>query len=89
MGNVLDPELWRSLGERIHGRSLAYIGKQSHNFFGTRELYELLKLGTSTVVVGNSAESSIPNGNPVSPVNSVSSDEPSPSRNGVQWPAEA
>jgi hypothetical protein len=47
--NVLDPETWRQLGHRITGRSLAYIGKQSHNLFDARELYELLALGTSTV----------------------------------------
>ncbi len=49
LGNVLDPELWRTMRSRSRGRSLAYIGKQSHHFFDARELSELLALGTSHV----------------------------------------
>jgi hypothetical protein len=49
VGDVLDSEVWRDVHERSVGRSLAYIGKQSHNFFDTRDLYRLLELGTSHV----------------------------------------
>ena len=47
IGNVLDPRIWRGVRSGSRGRSLAYIGKQSHNLFDARQLYELLALGTA------------------------------------------
>ncbi len=49
IGNVLDPQVWRDVRSASRGNSLAYIGKQSHNLFDTRQLYDLLALGTSHV----------------------------------------
>ncbi len=47
--NVLDPSIWQTIQSQSRGRSLSYIGKQSHHLFGARELYRLLELGTSAV----------------------------------------
>jgi hypothetical protein len=47
LGDVLDEASWRAVRAATVGPSLAYIGKQSQNFFGTRDLLQLLRLGTT------------------------------------------
>lgn len=49
VADVLDPAVWRDIGRRGAGPSLAYIGKQSHHFFDAPQLHRLLDLGTSHV----------------------------------------
>ena len=49
VGNALDAELWKEIASLGRGRSLSYIGKQSHNLFDARELYTLLSIGTQHV----------------------------------------
>lgn len=49
VGNVLDPALWRDVRDRVRGRSLSYLGKQSHHLFDANELLQLLELGTEHV----------------------------------------
>lgn len=49
VANVLDSRIWSQVGELARGQTLSYIGKQSHHFFGARELHRLLALGTQQV----------------------------------------
>ena len=49
VANVLDPAIWKRIGQLSRGPSLSYIGKQSHHFFDARELHHLLELGTAHV----------------------------------------
>jgi hypothetical protein len=49
VADVLDPSVWKAVESQSRGRSLSYIGKQSHHFFGAQQLHRLLALGTSAV----------------------------------------
>jgi hypothetical protein len=49
VADVLDPSVWQTIESKSRGRSLSYIGKQSHHFFGAQQLYRLLELGTRAV----------------------------------------
>lgn len=49
IANVLDAEIWEQVSRSARGQTLSYIGKQSHHFFGARELHRLLALGTQHV----------------------------------------
>jgi hypothetical protein len=49
VADVLEPSIWRTVKRLTRGRSLSYIGKQSHHFFDARQLYRLLDMGTSHV----------------------------------------
>lgn len=49
IANVLDAGIWEQIGKHSRGQALSYIGKQSHHFFGPRDLYRLLALGTQHV----------------------------------------
>jgi len=46
IGDVLDEASWEQAARLGTGRSLTYIGKQSHHFFSAREFLRLLELGT-------------------------------------------
>ncbi len=46
IGDALAEETWKQVKAFSHGKSLSYIGKQSHNFFDTKELVQLLDWGT-------------------------------------------
>ena len=47
VGNALDEAVWKQMGEFCVGPSLAYIGKQSQNFFDVKELTQILQWGTT------------------------------------------
>lgn len=49
IGNVLDERVWRRVQAMTSGRSLSYIGKQSHHYLDARQLLRLLDLGTRHV----------------------------------------
>ncbi len=49
VGDVLSPAVWERVKAQSSGQSLAYIVKQSHHYFGARQLYDLLKLATDHV----------------------------------------
>jgi len=49
LGNVLDERVWRRVKRLTTGRSLAYIGKQSHHYLDAPQLLRLLDLGTRYV----------------------------------------
>jgi hypothetical protein len=49
IGNVLDERAWRRVKALTRGRSLAYIGKQSHHYLDAPQLMRLLELGTRYV----------------------------------------
>lgn len=49
VGDVLDPAVWQRVKAQSTGESLAYIGKQSHHYFGAKQLYELMRLATDHV----------------------------------------
>lgn len=49
IGDVLSPAVWDRVKAQSSGRSLAYIGKQSHHYFGARDLHSLMKLATDHV----------------------------------------
>ena len=49
VADVLDPATWKRVKRRTRGRSLSYIGKQSHHLFGAPELHRLLEIGTRSV----------------------------------------
>ena len=46
LGNALDEQVWKDVKSFSRGPSFAYIGKQSQNFFGPKELLEMMKWGT-------------------------------------------
>lgn len=46
LGDVLKEQTWQQVRAFSEERSLAYIGKQSHNFFDTPDLVRLLDMGT-------------------------------------------
>ena len=49
VADVLSPAIWRQVKGWTRGRSLSYIGKQSHHFFDARQLHQLLSVGTKHV----------------------------------------
>ena len=49
VGDVLSPAVWERVKAQSTGESLAYIGKQSHHYFGAKQLYDLMKLATDHV----------------------------------------
>jgi len=49
LGNVLDERVWRRVKSLSSGRSLSYIGKQSHHYLDAPQLLRLLDLGTRYV----------------------------------------
>jgi hypothetical protein len=49
VADVLDEEVWQQTKSLTTGRSLCYIGKQSHHFFGARDLLRLMDLATRHV----------------------------------------
>ncbi len=49
LGNALDEDVWKRVREASKGRSLAYIGKQSQNFFDAPDLVKILDWGTRYV----------------------------------------
>ena len=46
IGDVLDEGIWKQLKSQTTGKSLSYIGKQSHHFLNAKQLLHLLELGT-------------------------------------------
>jgi hypothetical protein len=46
VADVLDEEVWKQAKAMSSGPALAFVGKQSHQLFDTRELCRLLELGT-------------------------------------------
>ena len=46
VGDALAEGTWRAVRAASEGPSLAYIGKQSHNFFGPKDLVKVLEWGT-------------------------------------------
>lgn len=49
VSDVLDEEVWQRTKTMTTGESLCYIGKQSHHFFGARDLSRLMELATRHV----------------------------------------
>jgi hypothetical protein len=49
VGDVLSDDVWEQVKSKTDGDSLAYIGKQSHHFFSTKELMRLMKQATEHV----------------------------------------
>ena len=49
LGNVLSESIWEQVKSKSSGDSLAYIGKQSHQFFSAKELLRLMELATQHV----------------------------------------
>ncbi len=49
IANVLDERVWKRVRSLTLGRSLSYIGKQSHHYLDAPELLRLLDLGTRHV----------------------------------------
>jgi hypothetical protein len=49
LANVLDERVWKRVRSLARGRSLAYIGKQSHHYLTARQLLRLLDLATRHV----------------------------------------
>jgi hypothetical protein len=46
IADVLDEATWKQTEELTTGRSLSYIGKQSHHLFNAKQLFQLLAVGT-------------------------------------------
>lgn len=49
LGNVLDEGMWKEVQHVSEGKTLSYIGKQSHHYLNAPELYHLLDVGTRYV----------------------------------------
>jgi hypothetical protein len=49
LANVLDERVWKRVRSLASGRSLSYIGKQSHHYLAARQLLRLLDLATRHV----------------------------------------
>lgn len=49
VGDVLSPAIWERVKAQATGESLAYIGKQSHHYFGARQLFDLMQVATDHV----------------------------------------
>lgn len=46
LGNALGEDVWIDVRKASKGKSLAYIGKQSQNFFDAKDLFRILQWGT-------------------------------------------
>lgn len=49
VGDVLASDIWDGVKSKSQGESLAYIGKQSHHFFGAKQMLKLMKVATEHV----------------------------------------
>jgi hypothetical protein len=49
LADVLEDSVWKQAKSLASGRSLALIGKQSHQVFGARDLHRLMKMATDHV----------------------------------------
>jgi hypothetical protein len=49
VADVLDEAIWQQVKSLTTGESLGYIGKQSHHFFGAKQLHRLMDLATRHV----------------------------------------
>ena len=49
MADVLDEAIWQQVKSLTVGESLSYIGKQSHHFFGAKQLLNLMQVATRYV----------------------------------------
>jgi hypothetical protein len=49
IADVLDEATWKRARQLTSGRSLSYIGKQSHHLFDAKQLFQLLAAGTRYV----------------------------------------
>ena len=49
VADVLEEGIWQQVKSLTTGESLCYIGKQSHHFFGAKQLYHLMDLATRHV----------------------------------------
>jgi hypothetical protein len=49
VADVLDEAIWQQAKSLTSGKSLCYLGKQSHHFFGARDLYRLMDVATRCV----------------------------------------
>jgi hypothetical protein len=49
VADVLDEAIWQQAKSLTSGKSLCYLGKQSHHFFGARDLYRLMDVATQCV----------------------------------------
>lgn len=49
LGDVLSEEVWSQIKSQSNSDSLAYIGKQSHHYFSSKELMKLMKVATDHV----------------------------------------
>jgi hypothetical protein len=49
IADVLDEAIWQQVKSLTTGESLCYIGKQSHHFFGAKQLYHLMDVATRHV----------------------------------------
>lgn len=49
LADVLDEGIWQQTKSLTRGKSLCYLGKQSHHFFGARDLYKLMDIATQCV----------------------------------------
>lgn len=47
VADVLDEAVWKQANRLKDGESIAYIGKQSHHFFGPKQLLRLMELATT------------------------------------------
>lgn len=49
IGDALEESTWKNVRAASDGTSLAYIGKQSHNFFKVKDLVQIMEWGTKHV----------------------------------------
>lgn len=47
IGDALAEDTWKAVRTFSNGKSLSYIGKQSHNFFGVKDLLKIMEWGTT------------------------------------------
>jgi len=47
LGDALEEDTWKQVRAASEGKSLAYIGKQSQNFFGAKDMLTLMRWGTT------------------------------------------
>ena len=49
VADVLDDAVWQQAKSQTTGKSLCYLGKQSHHFFGAKDLRRLMDIATQCV----------------------------------------
>ncbi len=47
IGDILEESTWKDVAAFCEGTSLSYIGKQSHNYFGVKDLIKIMEWGTT------------------------------------------